>query len=799
MSTPLRVLILEDTEDDYMLLLRVLRKGGYEPLHERVDSEPAMRSALAKQEWDLVISDYSMPQFDAPQALEVLKAAEIDIPFIIVSGTIGEESAIAALKAGAHDFMLKGTMPRLIPAIEREMREAAVRRAARQAQVDLRESEARYRSMFENTQAAKFMLDPTTWRVLEANPAACEFFGYSHAELLTRTIHDISLPPFEHLIERLSKALEGTYLPFSAYVRQRSGERRNVEIFPNTIMLQGQRIVYCILNDVTEQKQAENELAALYNATSFLFKAETLVNLGHQIVQAVVHEFDQVDCGLMLVDRTENKMIRLARAGEYGVDAVSVLYLDGVGLVPEAVRTEKIVYAPDTTADPHYAANDSRTRSELVIPLKTSKSVLGVLDLQSAELNAFNQRDLRILTAFAERAAAAIEVVQLYEEINRYAASLEQRVQERTAELERSKDHVEAILNNTSDAIILASYDGIIRQVNPAFSRIVGYNSDEIFSTSLFTIVPEDSANLMYETLHTVINTKLARRIEIPVQRKDGQRFDADVAFAPITEDDQIRDIVCSLRDITERKQIEEGLRRALENEKELNELKTRFVSMVSHDFRTPLAIIQSSTDALQQFHEKMDPEQRNKRLVKIRGQIQRMISLLNDVLTISRADAGATPFLPVITNLQQFCESIVDEFRQTPNLNHDIDYRYADQPVEAYIDEKLLHQAVTNLMTNAIKYSPEGTTIKFQLEMNDKTALIKVRDAGIGIPPEDQKHMFEPFHRAGNVGTIEGTGLGLAIVKRAVDSHGGSVYLESEVGKGTQFTIELPLQQTAN
>lgn len=179
MNQPLHVLIVEDSEDDAELLLRTLRRGGYTPIYERVQTAEAMQVALHEKTWDIVVSDYSMPKFSAPAALAVLKESGIDIPFIIVSGTIGEETAVAALKAGAHDFMLKGDMPRLIPAMERELREAEMRRAGQQAESALRESEIRYRRMFEDTRAVQMIIDPNTWNILDANPAACEFYGYS--------------------------------------------------------------------------------------------------------------------------------------------------------------------------------------------------------------------------------------------------------------------------------------------------------------------------------------------------------------------------------------------------------------------------------------------------------------------------------------------------------------------------------------------------------------------------------------------------------------------------------------------
>jgi PAS domain S-box-containing protein len=546
--------------------------------------------------------------------------------------------------------------------------------------------------------------------------------------------------------------------------------------------------------NITERKQIENELRSLYDATSFLFKSDTLMNLGYQVVQAVITAFEHVHCALLLKEKMSGEIIRFTRSGVYEVSTKTPLAVDGHGLVPEAFRTGKTIYSPDVEADQLYLANDPRSRSELVIPLQTASGTLGVLDLQSMKLDAFSERDQRILSAFAERAAAAIETMQLYEEINRHAAELEWRVSKRTAELQRAKEQVEAILNQSSDAIMLINSDINVQQTNLAFSHLLGYTMDEAFGQNIRVLAEPAGAQILIEAIEKVMLMHEPHRIEIALQRIDGSTFDADVALAPLTryETNNVT-VICSIRDNTERKLAEADLRKALTIEKELNELKSRFVSMVSHDFRTPLATIQSSSDLLRHYNDRMTAERKEEHFNTISGQIQHLTGLLEDVITISQAESGGLHFNPVLTDLAMFCEKIADEIQMLAGTRQ-VKFRVNSQKRLIAIDTKLLRRVIVNLLSNAVKYSPEDSVIEFNLLYGNEQVVIRIKDQGIGIPEADLNHLFEVFHRAINVGSIPGTGLGLAIVKQSLEAHGGSIGVESHIDLGTTFTISLPL-----
>ncbi|MGD2179567.1 GAF domain-containing protein [Lusitaniella coriacea] len=237
-----------------------------------------------------------------------------------------------------------------------------------------------------------------------------------------------------------------------------------------------------------------------------------------------------------------------------------------------------------------------------------------------------------------------------------------------------------------------------------------------------------------------------------------------------------------------------------LEQEKDLNELKSRFVSMTSHEFRTPLSVISSSAGLIQDYGDRVSTEKRQKHLNRIQSSVKHMTQLLEDVLAINRAESDRLEFRPTAIDIVEFCRDLVEELQQSSPQHaiifqtHEIEIAHKDaQFCYTYIDEKLLRQILTNLLSNAIKYSPQGGTIDLNYTHNNRQLTFEVRDRGIGIPIEDQERLFESFYRAENVGAIPGTGLGLTIVKKCVDLHQGEISVKSEPGKGTTFIVILP------
>lgn len=233
-------------------------------------------------------------------------------------------------------------------------------------------------------------------------------------------------------------------------------------------------------------------------------------------------------------------------------------------------------------------------------------------------------------------------------------------------------------------------------------------------------------------------------------------------------------------------------LQAALNRERELKELKSRFVSMVSHEFRNPLNAISGFSQLLEK--QQLPPEKKAGFLQRIQSTVSNMVALLDNVLTLSKSESDRVVLNPVSLELVPFCHRLIEDIKVSAGTSHTIQFDCEDECLNIQMDETLVRQILTNLLSNAIKYSAPDSTIKFQLECRSSALIFRVQDEGIGITKTDLERLFESFYRASNASKIPGTGLGLAIVKQAVERHGGTISVASEINVGTTFTVTLPV-----
>lgn len=376
------------------------------------------------------------------------------------------------------------------------------------------------------------------------------------------------------------------------------------------------------------------------------------------------------------------------------------------------------------------------------------------------------------------------------------------RRKELETELVRISSEREAILNSALVGIVL-SVTRKLEWVNEKFADMVGYTRAELIGESSERLHISSAA---WEAFGAAAREGLRQTgthaSELQLRRRDGEQFWVQMGGSCLRPGEPESGIIWTFLDISARKQSEQDTREALEQQKELNELRSRFVAMTSHEFRTPLATILSSGEILQHYGERLPASEKAEVLDTIAASVQRMTRMLDRVLLIGKAEAQMLEFEPRPLDLEKLCQQLVQEARTLqPDSPCELRLLFEAGGGTGLHDEKLLRHILGNLLSNAVKYSPLGGVVWCRVFLKDRQLVLEVSDKGIGIPADEITHLFESFHRASNVGAIPGTGLGLAIVKNAVDLYGGTIEVSSLVGltgSGTCFTVRLPLRVQA-
>jgi len=412
--------------------------------------------------------------------------------------------------------------------------------------------------------------------------------------------------------------------------------------------------------------------------------------------------------------------------------------------------------------------------------------------------------------------------------------------------LKENENLLKLTLNSVGDGMIVTDEFGIITLINPAGQTITGYSEEEAkgkFITDIFRIFSNtDSVLYNKEIKEFLLNNKKIEFTETGLEQKNLGKVSVENTFSKIKDEKGLnKGLIITFRNIEDKIAIRETLKNlnedlqkrvekstaeliqknqlleaevskrqlseqeltiALEKEKELNELRTRVVTNISHEFRTPLTSILSSVELIQNRLESMPGEHTEKLTKHIRiitNSVKNLNELLNDILFIGKSDSNKVDVNPVKINTLHFFQTLLEEFRAGSGRNHQVLYRSENLAPEIYTDSKLFRQILTNLLSNACKYSPPGTSVVMEIICENNMMGVSITDRGIGIPDEDQPLIFDLFHRAKNTGDFEGTGVGLSIVKRIVDQLQGNISFESRINIGTTFKVLIPETYSGN
>ena len=400
-------------------------------------------------------------------------------------------------------------------------------------------------------------------------------------------------------------------------------------------------------------------------------------------------------------------------------------------------------------------------------------------------LNHFETGEQRYIIALVsditQRKTAELELARLNQD-------LEERVQSRTNELKESQNIYSVIARNFPNGTINVfdnKFDYVFAEGRELFR--MGVTSEELVGTNYLSRLDETVREEVRSSLESVFEGQhLTFDLEV------SEKF-YELHAVPLTDTiGQINQILVVENNVTQQKKAEMNVLQTLEKEMKLNELKSRFVSMASHEFRTPLSTVLSSLSLLEKYDQMGQAENKPKHFSRIRSSVRHLTNLLNDFLSLEKVEAGKINVTIEEIDIKGLLEEIVDQHRQMTKPGQSILFEYFG-PTEIYTDRNLVQIMCANLLSNAIKYSKEGSVVELQAKMTVNQIVIEVKDSGIGIPYQDQENMFGSFFRASNASNIEGTGLGLNIVSKHLQLLKGNIIFDSVPDEGSIFTITIP------
>lgn len=386
-----------------------------------------------------------------------------------------------------------------------------------------------------------------------------------------------------------------------------------------------------------------------------------------------------------------------------------------------------------------------------------------------------------------------------------------------------------AIIQNAIDGIITISDRGIVESINPSACNLFGYLPEEVIGKNISILMPPPDRELHDSYLNRYQQTGVPHIIgigrEVTGLRKDGVKFPFRLGVSEVQylgrkiyagfihdlsrqkeAEEQLKEYAAHLEELVDERTLslketvrelheaKEEVSLSLEKEKELGQLKSRFVSMASHEFRTPLSAVQLSASLIEKYAEPFENANIRKHVVKIKNAVSNLTTILNDFLSLEKLEAGKVEPAFCDFDLVKLAEDVTEEMQMVAKQNQSIIYQHTGVTSMVCLDQNLLKNCIFNLISNAIKYSGENTFIEFNTEVDAQNCTITIKDNGIGIPENDQKHLFEAFFRAHNIGNIPGTGLGLNIVARYTRLMNGKINFKSNVNQGTLFTLLFPI-----
>lgn len=853
MNSSLALLIIDDSEDDAILISRMLQRGGYVLDVERVETADKMHDALAARTWDLVIADYAMPHFSGLAAIELLHSMDLNIPIILVSGTIGEEVAVAAMKAGANDYVMKDNLARLVPAVQRELQESTLRHAQQAAEEQLR----KLSRAVEQSPVVVIITD-CEGQIDYVNPRFTQITGYPPEEVLGQNA----------IILRSGKTPMSTYATIWRTIRsgkEWNGElqnrRKNGEFYWvsasfSPIYNQDGEITHFIAveEDITERKRSEAERMELMERmqhlnTDLRRRADELAAITHVSREVIsTRDLDQV---LASIARHAVEFSNSDASGVFAFHEDRCLYITAghgvsdrflqrikhLGILPgqpgvgqaaaekHPVQISDVQGLHDHPFSIPYA--EEGIRALLAVPMMRDSEVVGGIVLWHRAPRRFTPQTIAFIQALAQQCVHAVENARLFEAEARRRQEAETlyavtQALSATLDLPRVFELILSELQKVvpydsasvqqlqGDQLVIIGgrgFPNLEELLHFSFDIKQGNNPNAVVIRTRKPLIL-DSASEDYQAflkkphaqaqIHSWIGVPLIfgdRIIGMITLDKHERGFYTEAharlaqAFAA-----QAATAIENARLFAEEEERAAEYARALKQQQELDRLKDQFIQNVSHELRTPMAIARGYAELLEAGELGNLLPGHHEPIAIIARRLRMLSHLVDDINAILEVETREPDFERI--DLAALVRAMGEDFRvSTTAAGIAFDISIEDDLPALRGDTIHLRRMLDNLLSNALKFTAKGGWIRVDLGRNTTTLQIKVSDNGIGIPEDQLDRIFERFYQIdGSMSRrYGGTGLGLALVKQIAELHRGTVTVESQVGKGSTFCVTLP------
>ena len=707
-----------------------------------MENEADFRKEIIDFNPDLIISDYSMPAFDGMTALKIKIQINNTIPFIILTGSMNEETAVACMKAGADDYVIKENLHRLVPAIELAFQKHANVQAIEAAKNALKESELRFKSIFKDNLAVMLVIDPDNHNIVDANQAAENYYGWGLEQLLQKKLDDINAFPSADITSAIGNTREQKQVQFEFKHKKGDGSICDVEIFPSKIEIFNKEYIHLIVHDISERKKVQEELI--------------------QSEEKHRHLIENMQEGLIVVDN--NDVIQL----------VNPIFCEMLGYEENELIGKVGNEILLNEADKEFILQKNRNRIkgiseryELNMLKKSGEQItLQMLASSMNDANGIVVGSMAVCFDITERKKAEEKIIILSRAVEQSPTS-----------------------------VIITNQDGAIQYVNAKFCDITGYTKEEVIGKNPRILKSGQHDKNFYENLWDTILSSKDWHGEILNKKKSGELFWVNTQISPVVnENGDINNFVAVIENITGKKKIIEELIVAKRKAETLDKMKTEFLAQMSHEIRTPLNAMMNYTSFLKDDLSADKSKELSEIFESISDSGSRIVRTIDMILNASELQVGGYDYIEkkidiygeiikrVCRDLRHFMESKKLELRITKLTEN----------TSVLCDEYSIYQTLLNLIDNAIKYTEEGF-VDVRLLRNDEDNLqIEIEDTGIGISEKYIDHLFDAFSQeeTGYSRKFEGTGLGLSIVKKYCELNRIRIDVKSKKKVGTTFTL---------